>query len=124
MDVPDELESIPTFLHMMRHVYRSPEYTIHVKSFHSTEKVLTVHNHFPFNCINAGCHKPKVNTTIAHLQHYRSDCPSILRNRCETVFKNGTVLDTSIWKYKDRLMKSLKKVVKDFVQLGINHNPG
>ncbi len=104
---------------MMRHVYRSPEYTVHVKSFFNTEKVLTLHNHTPLTCISGVCFNYHVNTTMAQLQHYRSDCAYILRKRCSSVFKNGTVLDPGIWRFKEAFTNNIKKTVQDLLELGL-----
>ena len=101
-----ELDDIPEHMHMLRHVYRSANYTKpgqYVKCFHNPEKALILHNHFPLGCLSGACTSFSVNTSMAHLQHYRGDCVKALKKSCDS-FKNESVLDTSIWKYKDKLM--------------------
>ncbi len=71
---------VPKQFHILDHVMRSRNYSLHIKSFHSTSKkkeienrslithanrhaktfsdeVLTVHNHYPISCIHGYCHK-------------------------------------------------------------------
>ena len=102
---------IPSFLHMLQHVYRSGNYTKkgqYVKSFHNPEKVWTVHNHYPLACIGGGCGKSKsfnVETDLGHLQHYRSDCVSALKKSCEEDFKSVSVFDSTIWRWKEPVIE-------------------
>ncbi|RWS27472.1 Glycosyltransferase-like protein, partial [Leptotrombidium deliense] len=105
---------IPRYLHMLQHVYRSRNYTKpgqYVKCFHNTERVLSLHNHFPLNCFG-GCTTYSINTSLAHLQHYRKDCVGPLKNSCKTDFRVYTVRDTTIWKYKDELIARTTNVLQ------------
>merc|ERR1719215_2156197 len=102
-------KDIPEYLHMMQHVYRSANYTKpgqYVKCFHNPEKALILHNHFPLGCLGGICTSYPVDPSVAHLQHYRSDCVSTLKKSCETVFKNFSVVDTTIWKLNEPLIKA------------------
>ncbi|CAL4245591.1 unnamed protein product, partial [Meganyctiphanes norvegica] len=104
---------IPIYMHMLRNVYHAHNYTkprAYIKAFHNTERILTLHNHFPFACIGGECSGYEVNTDIAHLIHYREDCVGELKKNCSQ-FKNVTVRDEDIWKYKNGLMKSTFKVL-------------
>lgn len=97
--------AIPPYLHMLQHVYRSRNYTKpgqYVKCFHNTERVVSLHNHFPLNCFGR-CTTYSIGTDIAHLQHYRKDCVGPLRKSCKD-FRVNTVRDTTIWRYKDALI--------------------
>jgi hypothetical protein len=97
---------VPKYMHMLQHVYRSRNYTKpgqYVKCFHNTERVVSLHNHFPLNCFGS-CTTFSINTTQAHLQHYRKDCVGPLKNSCKTDFRVYTVRDTTIWRYKDELI--------------------
>ena len=112
---------IPSYLHMLQHVYRSANYTKkgqYVKSFHNPEKVLTVHNHYPLACIGGGCGKSKsfnVETDLGHLQHYRSDCVSALKKSCEEDFKSVSVFDSTIWRWKEPV---IEKTTDALLKLG------
>ena len=107
--VPQGLKDIPTYMHMARHVYRSANYTKpgqYVKCFHNPEKALILHNHFPLGCLGGICTSYPVDPSQAHLQHYRSDCVSTLKKSCEKDFKNVSVLDTTMWKFNEPLIKA------------------
>ena len=107
--LPYGFKDIPTYMHMARHIYRSANYTKpgqYVKCFHNPEKALILHNHFPLGCLGGICTSYPVDPSVAHLQHYRSDCVSILKKSCEKDFKNVSVVDTTIWKYNEPLIKA------------------
>ncbi|XP_053202605.1 uncharacterized protein LOC128387433 [Panonychus citri] len=113
---------IPTYLHMLQHVYRSRNYTKpgqYVKCFHNTERVVSLHNHFPLNCFGS-CTTYSINTSLAHLQHYRKDCVGPLKNSCKTDFRIYTTRDTTIWKYKDQLIANSNAVLS---HLGFFESP-
>merc|ERR1711902_474811 len=100
-------KAIPPYMHMMQHTHRSANYTKpgqYVKCFHDTAKVLILHNHFPLGCLGGVCTSYPVKTDAAQLQHYRSDCVSTLKKSCAHDFKNGSVVDTSIWSVKSRVI--------------------
>ena len=100
-----ELDDIPEHMHMLRHIYRSANYTKpgqYVKCFHNPEKALILHNHFPLGCLGGTCTSFSVNVSMAHLQHYRGDCVKALKKACDRDFKSYSVLDTTIWKFKER----------------------
>eukprot|EP00092_Neocalanus_flemingeri_P000504 GFUD01000535.1.p1 GENE.GFUD01000535.1~~GFUD01000535.1.p1 ORF type:complete len:579 (-),score=145.76 GFUD01000535.1:297-2033(-) len=104
---PDHFKDIPPYLHMMQHVYRSANYTKpgqYVKCFHNPEKALILHNHFPLGCLGGVCTSYPVDTSLAHLQHYRQDCVSTLKKSCKNDFKSASVKDTTIWKWKDAVI--------------------
>jgi len=101
---PEHFKDIPPYLHMMQHVYRSANYTKpgqYVKCFHNPEKALILHNHFPLGCLGGVCTSYPVDTSLAHLQHYRQDCVSTLKKSCKNDFKSASVKDTTIWRWKD-----------------------
>eukprot|EP00092_Neocalanus_flemingeri_P043557 GFUD01048031.1.p1 GENE.GFUD01048031.1~~GFUD01048031.1.p1 ORF type:complete len:579 (+),score=143.04 GFUD01048031.1:84-1820(+) len=104
---PEHFKDIPPYLHMMQHVYRSANYTKpgqYVKCFHNPEKALILHNHFPLGCLGGVCTSYPVDTSLAHLQHYRQDCVSTLKKSCKNDFKSASVKDTTIWKWKDAVI--------------------
>ena len=105
---PSGFHDIPPYLHMLQHVYRSANYTKpgqYVKCFHNPEKVLILHNHFPLGCLGGVCTSYPVDTGLAHLQHYRSDCVKTLKKSCENDFKSVSVKDTTIWRWKDAVIQ-------------------
>jgi hypothetical protein len=88
-------------------VFRSANYTKagqYVKCFHNPEKVLILHNHFPLGCLGGVCTSYPVQTAVGHLQHYREDCVKTLKKSCATEYKSKSVLDTTIWRYKDEVI--------------------
>lgn len=106
-------KDIPRHLHMLQHVYRAINFTKpgqYVKCFHDTEKVLILHNHFPFGCLG-NCKSFAIPTEDSQLQHYRKDCVGTLKNSCKD-FRANTVVDTAIWKFKDKLIARTNKVFK------------
>lgn len=108
---------VPSYMHMLSHVVRSRNYTKpgqYVKCFHNTERVVSLHNHFPLNCFGT-CTSYSINTTLAHLQHYRKDCVGPLHNACNKDFRAHTVRDTTIWRYKEPL---INRVTQTLYNLG------
>lgn len=110
----DSLErGIPHYLHMMQHVYRSKNYTKpgqYVKCFHNTERVVSLHNHFPMNCFGQ-CTTYSIPVNLAHLQHYRKDCVGPLKQSCKNDFRVFTMRDTTIWKYKQQMIRRTTRVL-------------
>uniref|UniRef100_A0A6P7GVL3 Glycosyltransferase family 92 protein n=1 Tax=Diabrotica virgifera virgifera TaxID=50390 RepID=A0A6P7GVL3_DIAVI len=102
-----EDETIPKHMYMLRHTYRDKE--MHdkefLKSFLNTEKVLTVFNHYPLDCLKPGpCLKYHIDSEDAHLQHYRPNC----KVKCKG---KQHVTDESIWKYRDILIKRVQSTL-------------
>ncbi|CAH1962938.1 unnamed protein product [Acanthoscelides obtectus] len=115
-------KEIPRYMHMLQHVYRTKNFTKpgqYVKCFHNTEKVLTLHNHFPLSCLGSGCTSYPIETTDAQLHHYRADCVKTLKKSCEE-FRKTSVMDTTIWKFKEPLISRVTNTLKT---LGYFPNP-
>ena len=74
-------------------------------------KALILHNHFPLGCLGGACTSYSVNTTMGHLQHYRGDCVKALKKACDRDYKSYSVLDTTVWKFKDRLIERVNKAL-------------
>ncbi|XP_031347648.1 uncharacterized protein LOC116174011 [Photinus pyralis] len=107
-------KEVPRYMHMLQHVYRAKNFTkpgAYVKCFHNTEKVLILHNHFPFACLGSGCTTYPINTADAQLQHYRADCVDDLKQKCEG-FKNNSVMDVTIWKFKQPLIARVSTALR------------
>jgi len=112
---PEHFSDIPPYLHMMQHVYRSANYTKpgqYVKCFHNPEKALILHNHFPLGCLGGVCTSYPVDTSLAHLQHYRKDCVNTLKKSCKNDFKTGSVKDTTIWRWKDQVITKTSEALQ------------
>eukprot|EP00092_Neocalanus_flemingeri_P099774 GFUD01127316.1.p1 GENE.GFUD01127316.1~~GFUD01127316.1.p1 ORF type:complete len:574 (-),score=144.49 GFUD01127316.1:85-1806(-) len=120
---PDHFKDIPPYLHMMQHVYRSANYTKpgqYVKCFHNPEKALILHNHFPLGCLGGVCTSYPVDTSLAHLQHYRQDCVSTLKKSCKNDFKSVSVKDTTIWRWKDAVIQRTTEALSKLGFFGSN----
>lgn len=106
-------EEIPDYMHMLRHIYRAKSVSSmhkYVKSILFLESVLTVHNHFPISCNNRLCLNYKVNPEEGLMQHYRKDCFDKLTS-CEN-YRKEYIKDTSLWRYKDRLLPRVENTLK------------
>jgi hypothetical protein len=104
---------VPKHMHMMQHVRRSINFSEpkrFVKGFHVPERILTLHNHFPRECLDAPCASVLVDKNDARLQHYREDCAMAANISCEHY--KESVTDTVIWKYKDKLVPATNKVLR------------
>jgi hypothetical protein len=107
-------DDIPKEYTMLQHVrrtkynYTKPGY--YIKCLHNTEKILTLHNHFPRSCLGA-CASYHVEKDVAQMQHYKPTC--FAQKKCAEEFKNNSILDTSIWKYKDELIQRVNAVVAE-----------
>lgn len=107
-------KNIPRYMHMLQHVYRSKNFTKpnqYVKCFHNPERTLTLHNHFPLACLSQGCTSYAINVEDAQLQHYRADCVKTLKKSCSE-FKSNSIIDTTIWKFKDELIAKTSQTLK------------
>ncbi|XP_014227498.1 uncharacterized protein LOC106652859 [Trichogramma pretiosum] len=108
-------KDIPSWAHMLQHVFRSKNFTKpnqYIKCFHNPERVVTLHNHFPLACLGAGCTSYPIDTTDAQLQHYRADCVKSLKKSC-VEYRENSVLDTTIWRYKDQLIPRVNSTLRN-----------
>lgn len=119
----EQLErGIPYYLHMMQHVYRSKNYTKpgqYVKCFHNTERVVSLHNHFPMNCFGQ-CTTYSIPISLAHLQHYRKDCVGPLKRSCKSDYRHFTTRDVTIWRYKPQMIRRTTRVLNRLSLLDLN----
>ncbi len=61
-------------LHILTHVVRSEGHVTpprRVKSFLSTDHVLSPYTHFPLKCVRGPCRGLNADTAVAYLAHYR-----------------------------------------------------
>ncbi|XP_037931758.1 uncharacterized protein LOC119666547 [Teleopsis dalmanni] len=103
---PPYSEEVPPYFYMLQHVIRVSNYTKEghaVKCFHNTDFVVSLHNHYSRKYLQS-CFQLAIDKKYAHIQHYREpDLKATL---------NDTVIDDSIWRYKDTLMSRSMKVLK------------
>ncbi|XP_048512087.1 uncharacterized protein LOC105684351 isoform X2 [Athalia rosae] len=116
-------KDVPRYMHMLQHVYRSQNFTKpnqYVKCFHNPERVVTLHNHFPLACLGSGCTSYPIETGDAQLQHYRADCVKSLKKTC-VEYRENSVMDTTIWKYKSKLIDRVTRTLKTLGFFGPGH---
>ncbi|KAK7021977.1 hypothetical protein SK128_006311 [Halocaridina rubra] len=109
---------IPKYMHMLQHVYRAEHYTKpgqYVKCFHDSDRILILHNHYPFKCIGGWCSPYSVDTEVAHLQHYRSTCVGELKKICKEDFMVNTIKDSAILRFRNDL---INRVQNTLIHLG------
>ncbi len=82
-----------------------------MKCFHNPEKVLILHNHFPLGCLGGVCTSYPVQTSMGHLQHYREDCVKTLKKSCAKEYKSKSVMDTTIWRFKEQIIQRTTDVL-------------
>ena len=119
-EVHGRFKNIPRYMHMLQHVYRSKNFTEpgqYVKSFYNPETALTLHNHFPLACLSGSCSSYAIETTDAQLQHYRADCVRELKKSCVD-FRQDSIVDTTVWKYKENLITRTTDTLKKLGFLG------
>ncbi|KAF5292070.1 hypothetical protein FQR65_LT11336 [Abscondita terminalis] len=104
-------KDIPEYMHILNHVYRMPVIPKHdtqIKSFHNTETVLSVHNHYPFACLHGDCNNFNINPDDARMQHYARKNQKMYDD-----FTKTSVFDATIWKYKEILTKRVTKALTE-----------
>ncbi|XP_063879434.1 uncharacterized protein LOC135110749 [Scylla paramamosain] len=102
------MKDVPHFMHMLQNLHRAANHTFskwHLKSIHDTQRVLTINHHFAFECLGGNCSVRFIPKETAQLNHYRSDCRWTLEKECP-YYKNHTVLDDSIMRFKAPLLNS------------------
>ena len=118
-----DIIAMPNYTHILRHVFRSDKSlvydTMHSKSIHNTDYVVSVHSHLAITCLELVCYTSSVEKKIAQLQHYRETCQSpISEELCTNYYKRFTSKDTTIWRYKKLL---IDRVSTSLLKLGFIH---
>ena len=86
---------VPSYLHMMQHVYRSKTYHPRRKSIINTDTALLIKQHTHIRCLDGlTCQRKEVEPKIAQTQHYRKEGKEGVRS-----FKT--------------ILKSKKNIIKD-----------
>lgn len=105
----EPLPGIPTYMYMLQHTQKPKNYSEagRRKSIFNTETVLTAFNHFPTYCLGEKykCNSLIAPTNISQNCHYREGLS-------EYNSTNQTVLDDSILKFKDPLIKAVQETLK------------
>ncbi len=95
-------------------MYRSTQYNrpgTYVKCLHSTDRVKALHNHFPLGCLGP-CSHIHVDNAVGHMQHYRDTCVEDLKKVCDSLYKNSSVKDDSVWRFKDRIIDRTNRALR------------
>ncbi|XP_063587802.1 uncharacterized protein LOC134765072 [Penaeus indicus] len=104
--------------HMLHYKTRSANFSIRghsVKSFISTNKSLSIFNHYTLEGLYAKVKGNLVlNTSVVQMNHYKERCPRELYSKCKSNFLVYTKRDNIIEKYKkplvDHVLVTLKKL--------------
>jgi hypothetical protein len=98
---------VPKYHYMLTHTQRTKKFKtwkfFQLKSIIVPDNVQTVHQHSASRCLGRKCQSKKVEPAIAQISHYREK----VRFRAE----NNTILDETIWKFKNQLMKAVQKTL-------------
>uniref|UniRef100_A0A2H1WBD4 Glycosyltransferase family 92 protein n=1 Tax=Spodoptera frugiperda TaxID=7108 RepID=A0A2H1WBD4_SPOFR len=106
-------EGVPHYMHMLQHVTRTRNFTKpgqYIKAFHETDRVLSLHNHFPLACLGGACSSYAMETRHARLQHYRADCVATLKS-CQEL-KTDPVRDEALWRWREPLVARVDAVLR------------
>lgn len=107
---------LSSYLYMLRHVNRSINFSIPgyaVKSFISTNTSLALFNHYTlFPLYPTMRRNALISTTLAQLNHYKSECPRTMSNECTRRFTKHWKVDQILWKYKKPLIGAINQTVK------------
>jgi hypothetical protein len=107
---------VPSYLHFLQHPYRALNFT-HVgvapKLFFNTQIVLTLFVHYPMDCFGGECIGKDVPIEYEQLQHYREGCgPGLAVEVCDS-YRNNTVKDLNLWRFKDEIVKNVEKALEE-----------
>ena len=101
----------------------------YTKSFIDPEKALIVFNHYPLASLEGAwsshevmktmmklkvialTHFCQVELDVGHLHHYRSYCVDLVKD-CEESYMRHTVKDTSVWTWKDAVIRNSADVLR------------
>ncbi|KAL7012489.1 hypothetical protein ACKWTF_014881 [Chironomus riparius] len=111
----EAIAGIPKNLYFLPNIYRANNFTKNggnAKTFMRMDRVLTVHNHFPFSCLDDQndfkCKRFGVAREDGQLSHYRVNCTN---KECKESI-DDPVRDESLWKFKDEILGNVKKVLE------------
>ena len=98
-----ENSKIPSYLHLMQHVYRSKTFEGNTKSISNTDTVLTISAHRHNLCLK-GISCQFSGEKLANCQHYRKDCAHS-KEKCDEL-KATSIKDTRVWRYLESVIEN------------------
>ena len=111
----ENISGIPSFLHMMKHVYRSKNPEGNFKSISNTDIVLTIGHHRHIHCLE-GISCKGAREGIANSQHYRKDCaPNKFNNVSCNKLKATTIQDTRVWRHLETVIKNTNIALQNII---------
>jgi hypothetical protein len=106
----------PRDFNFLKQVYRAKNFSmpgVGAKSFHDTQKVISMHNHFPIDCIGQDyCDYTYISIEDAQLQHYRKGCGGGYSKKVCDDFRRNTVKDLTLWKFKNEIVKKVNETME------------
>ncbi|XP_065169249.1 uncharacterized protein [Atheta coriaria] len=111
----DDLD-IPAYMHMSQRLFKSKNCTgpgMYIKSLHSTEAVVAVHNHYHFKVLDPKYINYDLNFDEGFMHHYRNGCPGEMKPVCYSDYQSDFEYDDSILQYYDRLKENVIRVLDD-----------
>ena len=106
---------VPSYLHMMQHVYRSKIYQPRVKSIVNTDRALLIKQHTHIRCLDGiACKRTIVKPKIAQTQHYRKG-PKEPKLKKLTQSKKNILKDTRILRNLETVMKNTKIALQNII---------
>ncbi|XP_065340278.1 uncharacterized protein LOC135939697 [Cloeon dipterum] len=116
MDDTDEYQDwtqgIPKYMHMLQNIHRNVSHSEignSIKCIHNTDYVLALHNHYARHCLGDYCPDVDFDLEDAHMQHY---CLGRKKSECKWKRGKDLVVDTSMWRFKDKLIPATQKVLR------------
>ena len=113
---PSYDQSVPEYMHMLRHLVRSQKHTQHrvPKSIFKTHQYIkTVMAHHHSSCLKGHkCPREYVDQNLAHMTHYRDGCQRAQAKQFDS-YKNKTIEDFGILRFKEELLERVNKTLTD-----------
>lgn len=105
---------VPSNFLFLQHIYRAKRFATWssgAKSFMRTEKVIVAHNHRAMHCVSR-CLIFYIAPEDAKLHHYRNGCGGGYDPGYCDDYKSHTMKDTTLWKYKDKIIENVLKTIE------------
>ncbi|XP_063218515.1 uncharacterized protein LOC134528634 [Bacillus rossius redtenbacheri] len=107
----------PPHFHVLRHTRRSANFSPAgeaVKSFVSTQRALTVFNHYALSALDPAVGRSHLlDSSLAQLNHYKAGCEPLLVRDCEDNFLRHHVEDTLVMRFADELVARVEPVLRE-----------
>ena len=107
----NQSDSIPSHLHMMRHVHRTAGYTpANRKCFINTDTARTLTQHSIASCLEGvSCSEHVVDTGLAQSHHYREKCYN--QQTCD--MRRDVKEDARVLRYLDQIVKNTNATMRE-----------